>query len=190
MKSYFYSIVLVAFIYSVGCTSKNTEIKTEKQEVEGNDLNTYQGRLNEIDLYTKLMFDDSLNFNKLYAEKLLNAYDLFIKNDSYYNISKDYMFKAGELCRALDKPHDAIKYFNLLLEKDPKHKLAGTALFYKAMIIGDYLQENELAIETYKEFIQKYPNHELVESAKASIELQGKTMEEIIKGFKEKEKNV
>lgn len=188
MKNLVYISLITFTLFSCG-EEKETKVEVTPEVINGNDLNTYEGRVKEIELYTKLIYDDSLNFNKSYAENLLKAYDLFIRKDSYYNVSKEYMFNAGELCRALDRPLDAIKYFNMLLEKDPKHKLAGAALFYKAMIIGDVLHDNKLAIETYKEFIEKYPDHQLVESAKASIDLQGKSMEEIIKGFKEKEKN-
>ena len=187
------NIIILSFIVIAifGCDSTDeAKVEVTQTEVEGNDLNTYEGRVNEIALYTKLIYDDSLVFNKENAEKLLNAYDKFITHDSYYNVSKEYMFKAGELSRALDKPNDAIKYFNMLLEKDPKDELAGSALFYKAMIIGDMLHDDELAKATYQEFIDNYPDHPLVESAKASIQLQGQTLEEIVKGFKEKEKNV
>jgi tetratricopeptide (TPR) repeat protein len=188
MRNLFYISVFALVLLSCE-EKKETKVEVAPEVVVGNDLNTYEGRVKEIELYTKLIYDDSLNFNKSYAENLLKTYDLFIRKDSYYNVSKEYMFNAGELCRALDRPLDAIKYFNMLLEKDPNHELAGAALFYKAMIIGDMLHDNKLAVETYKEFIEKYPDHQLVESAKASIELQGKTMDEIIKGFKEKEKN-
>ncbi|MBI2279921.1 MAG: tetratricopeptide repeat protein [Bacteroidetes bacterium] len=190
MKNYLFLSVFIVILYSCGSTDEAKKIEITQTEVEGNDLNTYEGRVNEIALYTKLIYDDSLVFNKEYAEKLLNAYDKFIIHDSYYNVSKEYMFKAGEICKALDRPNDAIKYFNMLLERDPKDELAGSALFYKAMIIGDVLHDDELAKVTYQEFIDKYPEHPLVESAKASIQLQGKTLEEIVKGFKEKEKNV
>jgi len=43
-----------------------------------------------------------------------------------------------------------------------------------------------LAKKTYQEFIDKYPNHPLVESAKQSIKLQGKPLDEIVKGFEKK----
>ena len=56
-------------------------------------------------------------------------------------------------------------------------------MFYKAMIIGDMLHEDELAKKTYKEFIENYPDHPFVESAKASINFQGKTLEEVVKEF-------
>lgn len=182
MKNYiFLSVVIITLL---GCSSnEDKKVEITSTEVEGNDLTTFEGRLSEIEKYTKLIYDDSLNFNKDYAEKLLAAYDKFIAHDSYYTVSNEYMFKAGELCRALDRPYDAIKYFNILLDKDPKDKHAGPALFYKAMIIGDVLHDDELAKATYQEFIDNYPNHPLVEGAKASIKLQGKTLEEIVKGF-------
>lgn len=189
MKNHLFLSIFLVILYSCGSTDE-AKVEVIQTEVEGNDLTTYEGRVNEIALYTKLIYDDSLVFKKEYAEKLLNAYDKFITHDSYYNVSKEYMFKAGEICKALDRPYDAIKYFNMLLEKDPKDELAGSALFYKAMIIGDMLHDDELAKATYQEFIDKYPKHPLVEGAKASIKLQGQTLEEIVKGFKEKEKNV
>lgn len=181
MKKYIYFVVILASILS--CNTTEDKKEESSTALEENDLTTYEGRVSEIEKYTKLIYDDSLNFNKNYAEKLLAAYDKFITHDNYYTISNEYMFKAGELCRALDRPNDAIKYFNMLLEKDPKDPHAGAALFYKAMIIGDMLHDDELAKATYQEFIDKYPDHPLVESAKASIKLQGKTLEEIVKGF-------
>jgi outer membrane protein assembly factor BamD (BamD/ComL family) len=53
------------------------------------------------------------------------------------------------------------------------------------MIIGDDLHEDELAKATYQEFLDKYPDHPFAESAKASIELQGKSLDDIVKGFEE-----
>ena len=187
MKNYIYLSIILFTLLS--CETNNEgKVEVTPPENEEVDLNNYEGRVSEIEKYTKLIYSDSLVFHKEYAEKLLTAYDNFIQYESYYNVSKEYMFKAGELCKALDRPHDAIKYFNMLLERDPKDEHAGAALFYKAMIIGDVLKDDALAKATYQEFIDKYPDHPLVEGAKASIQLQGKTLEEIVKGFKEKEK--
>ncbi len=188
MKNLLFINVLILLFASCNNNNKNEikkETNTEKEEID-----TYEERVSDIEKYTKLIYDDSLNFNKEYAKNLVKAYDRFIKHDSYYNVSKEYMFKAGEICKALNRPQDAIMYFNMLLERDPNDKYAPPALFYKAMIIGDVFHEDALAKATYQEFIQKYPDHPLVESAKQSIELQGKSMEEIIDGFKKKEKNV
>jgi len=76
-----------------------------------------------------------------------------------------------------------------LLERDPDHERAPLALFYKATIVGDVLREDENAKIYYQEFIDKFPEHPLAESAKESIKLQGKSLEEIVKEFEEKNKN-
>lgn len=183
MKKIIYLFAISIALFS--CTG-NTDIKVEDEVKVENPIDTFEERVAEIDKRSALLFEDSLNFNPEYANKLLAAYDDYIKFHSFEANSKDYQFKAGELAKALNKPHVAIKYFNDLLERDPKHEKAPLALFYKAMIIGDMLHEDELAIKTYQEFISKYPNHPFVESAKASIELQGKSFDDIVKGFEQK----
>ena len=127
-----------------------------------------------------------MNFNKPAAENLLLAYEDYIEHHSFEAISMEYQFKAGEIAKSLKKPHVAIKHFNDLMDRSPDHERAPMALFYKAMIVGDDLGEHETATIYYQEFIDKYPNHAFVESAKASIELQGKSLDDIVKGFEEK----
>jgi len=186
MKKIVY-IFLALIIYS--CSNGETQLTDETAQEENstdNIIDTYEERVQDIEKYTALMYDDSMNFNKEVAENLLVAYDRFIQHESFYSEAKEYMFKSGELCRALNRPHEAIRYFNLLLDRDPKYKLAPPALFYKALVVGDMLHEDEHAKQLYQEFIDTYPDHPLVESAKASIELQGKDLNEIIKEFEKK----
>ena len=76
-----------------------------------------------------------------------------------------------------------------MLERDPDHERAPLALFYKATIVGDMLNEDENAKMLYQEFIDKYPDHPLAESAKESIKLQGKSLDEIVKEFEKKNKS-
>lgn len=187
MKKLIFLISISILLYS--CSEEHVANEKEKIVNESksiDEIDTYEERVADIDFYTSKMYDDSLNFDKNIAENLLKAYDRFIQHESYYSIAKEYMFKAGELCRALDRPHDAIRYFNMLLDRDPKYKLAPAALFYKALVVGDMLHEDEEAKKLYQEFIDTYPEHPLVESAKASIQLQGKDLNEVIKEFEKK----
>ncbi len=183
MKKILY--IFVAGIILVSC-SDETNIKIDKATLIENPIDTHEERVAEIDRQTEILFSDSLNFNSKSANDLLAAYEEYIKFHSFESESKTIQFKAGELAKSLNKPHIAIKHFNGLLERDAKHKQAGLALFYKAMIIGDMLHEDELAKKTYQEFIDSYPEHPFVESAKASIALQGKSLDDIVKGFEEK----
>lgn len=169
----------------VACSNNNdteTTVNTEKPNI----IDTQEERKFEVDKYSALLYADSLNINvksNPIALSLLSAYEQYIQYHSFKSDSKDIQFLAGDLARNLDKPHVAIKHFNGLLERAPEHEKAGMALFYKALIIGDDLHEDELAKKTYQEFIDNYPDHPFVESAKQSILLQGKTNEEIIAGF-------
>ena len=180
--------IIYLFLFSIvllSC-SGDTDIKVEEADTVVDPIDTFEERVAEIDKHSAILFADSLNFNPDAANQLLAAYEDYIKFHSFESNSKDYQFKAGELAKALNKPHIAIKHFNDLIERDPKHEKAPLSLFYKAMIIGDMLHEDELAKKTYQEFIDKYPDHPFVESAKASIKLQGKSLDEIVKGFEEK----
>lgn len=179
------SYIIISCILIASC-SGDADIKVEEAEVKVDPIDTFEERVADIDKHSAILFSDSLNFNPESANNLLAAYEEYIKHHSFEADSKDYQFKAGELAKALNKPHLAIKHFNDLLERDPKHEKAPLSLFYKAMIIGDMLHEDELAKTTYQEFIDKYPDHPFVESAKASIELQGKSLDEIVAGFEEK----
>jgi len=183
MKKLLYLFISSLILASCGSGS---DIKVEDAEVVIDEIDTFEERVAEIDKLSNVLFSDSLNFNTEAANNLLTAYEDYIKFHSFESDSKDYQFKAGELAKALNKPHIAIKHFNDLIERDPDHEKAGMALFYKAMIIGDMLHEDELAKATYQEFIDKYPDNPFVESAKASIEMQGKSLDEIVAGFEEK----
>jgi len=182
MKKLLYFIIPTVILAS--CSSE-PEFKVDGAKNIETSIDTHNERVAEIDKYTALLFSDSLNFNTTSANDLLAAYEDYIKHHSFETKSKDIQFKAGELAKSLGKPHIAIKHFNDLIERAPNHEKAALALFYKAMIIGDDLHENELAKDTYQEFIDKYPEHPFAESAKASIKLQGKSLDEIVKGFEE-----
>ncbi len=179
-------ILLGLFVYSCSNNANPDNIEIDEGVVKDTVVNTLQERQSEIDKYSALLYKDSLKFNAVYAEKLLHAYDQFIKYNSFQSISKTYQFYAGELADKLGEPNVAIKYFNDLLARDPKHKKAPLALFYKATIIGDELHEDELAKKTYQEFIDKYPNNPLAKDAKHLIEYQGKSLDEIVAGFEKK----
>lgn len=178
------SIVFISALFLFACGNGNEgEIKVEEAQEEDNPIDTYEERTLEIQKFTTILFEDSLNFNQPAAEKLLAAYEDFLKHHSFEAESFEIQFKAGELAKALNKPHVAIEHFNGLLDRRPQHERAPMALFYKAMIVGDMLGEHENAKIFYQEFIDKYPDHPFVESAKASIELQGKDLNDIVKEF-------
>ena len=185
----FMSIALLGVFVACSGSSDQDIVIEKNEEVKDTIVDTIEERIALIDNYSLILANDTTGVHREVAEKLLLAYEDFLKHHSFEIISKEYQFRAGELAKAINKPHLAIKHLNGLLERDPDHERAPLALFYKATIVGDMLNEDENAKMLYQEFIDKYPDHPLAESAKESIKLQGKSLDEIVKEFEKKNKS-
>ena len=70
----------------------------------------------------------------------------------------------------------------------PEFRKSPTALFMQAFIYETTIQDKEKAKEKYSAFIQKYPDHSLTTSAKASLDQLNANIsdEELIRSFEEK----
>ncbi len=185
----FMSVALLGVFVACSGSSDQDIVIEKNEEVKDTIVDTIEERIALIDNYSLILANDTTGVHREVAEKLLLAYEDFLKHHSFEIISKEYQFRAGELAKAINKPHLAIKHLNGLLERDPDHERAPLALFYKATIVGDMLNEDENAKMLYQEFIDKYPDHPLAESAKESIKLQGKSLDEIVKEFEKKNKS-
>jgi len=185
----FTSVALLGVFVACSGSSDQDIVIEKNEEVKDTIVDTIEERIALIDNYSLILANDTTGVHREVAEKLLLAYEDFLKHHSFEIISKEYQFRAGELAKAINKPHLAIKHLNGLLERDPDHERAPLALFYKATIVGDMLNEDENAKMLYQEFIDKYPDHPLAESAKESIKLQGKSLDEIVKEFEKKNKS-
>lgn len=189
-KAFIFTSVALMGVFVACSGSSDQDIVIEKNdEVKDTIVDTIEERIALIDNYSLILANDTTGVHREVAEKLLLAYEDFLKYHSFESISKEYQFRAGELAKAINRPHLAIKHLNGLLERDPDHERAPLALFYKATIVGDMLNEDENAKMYYQEFIDKYPDHPLAESAKESIKLQGKSLDEIVKEFEKKNKS-
>jgi len=177
----FTSVALLGVFVACSGSSDQDIVVEKNEEVKDTIVDTLEERIALIDNYSLILANDTTGVHREVAEKLLLAYEDFLKHHGFETISKEYQFRAGELAKAINKPHLAIKHLNGLLERDPDHERAPLALFYKATIVGDMLNEDENAKMLYQEFIDKYPDHPLAESAKESIKLQGKSLDEIVK---------
>jgi tetratricopeptide (TPR) repeat protein len=184
----FTSVALLGVFVACSGSSDQDIVVEKNEEVKDTIVDTLEERIALIDNYSLILANDTTGVHREVAEKLLLAYEDFLRHHSFESISKEYQFRAGELAKAINKPHLAIKHLNGLLERDPDHERAPLALFYKATIVGDMLNEDENAKMYYQEFIDKYPDHPLAESAKESIKLQGKSLDEIVKEFEKKNK--
>ena len=125
--------------------------------------------------------------NKL-ANELILAYADFCNKYPQDTLSPGFLFKAGEVAMSLNLGTQALEYFGRFKAQYPNLKKAPHCLFLEGFIYETILKDLVKAKEKYLEFLEKYPNHELAKDAKASIELLGKSPEDVIKSFEEKAK--
>lgn len=93
----------------------------------------------------------------------------------------DVLLKAGGLARTIEEPRKAIELYSKVIEKMPQHPKAATAFFMTGFVYANDLQELDKARAAYETFLNKFPNDEMAESARAELKNLGKSPEEILK---------
>jgi TolA-binding protein len=93
------------------------------------------------------------------------------------------LFKAGDFSMGLEKSEQAIMYFDQIIANYPAFEKLPYCLFLKGFIYENQMGNMDQAKEVYLEFLNKYPDHEMAESARFSIKNLGKSPEELIKEF-------
>ena len=155
------SIILVSFIF-IGCSKKSSQDYFNLAEKNISDKN-YTDAIKNYDLILK-EFPNSKE-----AIPTLMKLALLYQNKRIPNISAD---------SAMTK---SAKYYKQVFDKYPSSKDAPRALFMSAFINANSLNNFDEAKNIYELFIKKYPENELVTSAKEEIKNLGIPPGEIIK---------
>jgi TolA-binding protein len=139
-------------------------------------------------LETKIYGDSTINFNPKDVTDLIVAYTNFVQNYPDDSNCPVYLFKAGELSMNMNLASQAITNFSKIQRYYPESERYPYSIFLQAFVFDTQLKNEDRAREFYQKFIKEFPDHELTDDAKASIENLGKTLDEIIKSFEEKNK--
>lgn len=161
-------LLLVYFIVFTSCTKdpRKEQIKSIKKQ--------------ESELYADQTIDRAKGL------KMIDAYLNYSKQYPDDTLSAVYLFKAAEISMNLQLGSQSVFYFDKILTNYPNFYKLPECLFLKAFVFENQLGKIEKAGHFYNEFLIKYPNHILAKDAKASIEYLGKSPEELIKIFEEK----
>ena len=175
MKTISLIISVLFIIFFVSCTIEN---------------NTNE--VKDIINLEKKLYSDTVNFiidNKV-ADILIEKYETFAENYKTDSLAPESLYKEAELLKARNKIDDAIKIYDKIINTYPNNQKAPLCLFLKAFIYDVQIQDMLNAKKYYQEFIDKYPNHELADDAKLSIENLGKSPEELIREFEAKQDSI
>lgn len=162
--------LLLIIIHLAACS---TDVKLQQvKEIKTLEAQLYKAKILDKDKGLQII-DKYLDYAKTYPKDTLSA---------------NYLFKAGEIAMNLNMGSQAIFYFDKLASNFPDFRKAPECLFLKAFILENQMNNIGQAEKFYKEFLKKYPNHALANDAQASIEYLGKSPEELVKMFQEKNK--
>ncbi|MES2558740.1 MAG: tetratricopeptide repeat protein [Bacteroidota bacterium] len=130
--------------------------------------------------------NDSI-FSPEQIEKVKVAYIDFANKYPDDDLAPEFLFKAGQRCNASANHEQALALFQQVIDKYPKHKIAEDALFLQGYVYENSMQDLSRAKTVYVKFLELYPNSDLAEDAKSSIEDLGKTPEQIFAEFEKKD---
>jgi TolA-binding protein len=94
------------------------------------------------------------------------------------SVYQNKMLKDLSVRESLEK---AVKIYRQVFDEYPNSTQAPTSLFMSAFILANELQKYHHAEVSYQLFLQKYPNHELANSAREELNNLGLSPEEILK---------
>ena len=119
--------------------------------------------------------------------KLVDAYVLYAKQNPDDVKSADYLFKALDVAVGvnMEGPQKAIDIADIMIEQYPEFEMTPMAMFIKGFVYENQMNNYEKALDTYHQFLDKYPNNPMAADVEASIRNIGIPLEELIKTFEQ-----
>lgn len=168
--------VFATLLLMVACSQPTTNQKKEL--------------LNQIkNLEDSLFQSKDLAIDIKKANRMLGLYQDYSSSNLDDSISAVMLFKSAEIAMNIQKGPYAISALDTLLKHFPNHAIIPQALHLKGFIYDDLMGSPEMARISFEKLVHDYPNHKLAQNAKEYMKLLGKTPEEIIKSFEEKNKD-
>ncbi len=139
----------------------------------------------ETELYTsaKTALDSEKYYDALITfNELLNEYPKGnFTAETIFEIGKLNHGKVDTSLSPKESYEKAVLFYVRLQNEYPENPKSAEALFMASFILANEIGDYKRAEESYKSFLEKYPNSELVESAKSELENLGIPPEEILK---------
>ncbi len=171
-------IFIVIVIVAASCAGPKAKKVRTKQEIQ-----------DSITAMENELF--SLKSTRIDKHKVLDMIGLYTEYAREFpddTLAPVYLFKASDISMNLYRPLETIRILDTIMIKYPDFSKTPTALFLKAFIYEDQVKNYKLARKYYQQFIDKYPDNEFTDDARMSLQNLGKSPEELIKEFEEKNK--
>lgn len=180
MKKYLVLLLFGGILISCGgneseqSSDNNIENALPELDYEGllSEINDLENKINSVEAPSSELLKDGI---KKYQE-FANSFPEDPK-------APEYLLKASDFALNTKQPEKAVKILNQIIVNYPDFNRMEDVLFNKASHLDFELRDTTLAKETYQEFIEKYPESELVDDAQSRIENIRFSMEEMVEKF-------
>ncbi|MBW6492266.1 MAG: hypothetical protein K0B15_13860 [Lentimicrobium sp.] len=114
---------------------------------------------------------------------LMDLYTGFIDNNPKDTASPQYLYKAINLAMGMNNGEKAMELADRYLNEYSNSPKLPEAIFLKAYIYENQLSNLGMAQKTYRDFLTRFPDHELADDAEAALLYLGKSPEEMVREF-------
>lgn len=120
------------------------------------------------------------------AKTAIEAYEAYAKALPTDDKTPMYLFKSAEMHRSLRQYNEAIAIYDRIQKDYSSFEKAPHSLFLTGFTYENDLKDLEKAKTAYESFLKTYPEHELADDVQFSLSNLGKSPDDIIKAFTEK----
>tara|TARA_Y100001978_G_scaffold195406_1_gene203613 strand:- start:938 stop:1441 length:504 start_codon:yes stop_codon:yes gene_type:complete len=148
------------------------------------DQEIHLDKINDLQLQ---LVDAELKTNLEIAQKLVVEMENYVSKYPDSTTIPYYYMQLGDLyTHALQLPVKGLYFFQKVNADFPNYEKAAVALFHQGFLLENYMGQQEQAKAVYESFLVAYPQHELSETVKLSIQQLGIPLEELVKQFEKK----
>jgi outer membrane protein assembly factor BamD (BamD/ComL family) len=136
----------------------------------------------------KLYGDEKdFKFDEALARDAINTYKDYAEKNPESKQSPEMLLKAADLHRALKEYPQAVEIYKKIETAYPDFEKLPHIIFLQGFVYENEMHRLAEAKERYDYFLQKYPEHELANDVRFSLQNLGKTPEEIIRSFEQQD---
>ncbi len=172
-----YWLLAMGFSSCGGGGNKNAASSTMSKEACIDSIRSIESKLKT------LKTPDAYAFNRA-----ITAYTRFASNFPDDTMAPSSLFNAAGIAMSLSQYQRAVNLYDTITTKYPTFRKAADCTFIRGFIYDDKLKDTAKARAMYQQVIDKYPHDSLAGQARAAIAILGKSYDEIIKQFEEKNK--
>ena len=126
---------------------------------------------------------DQYGINKDASFKYVDACEAYALSNPRGPKAAEYLFDAAEMAKLLRTNNKALNIYDWLVAKYPNYEKTPSALFIKAFILENEMNNMEEARLAYQLFLEKYPDNDFADDARFSLENLGKSADEVLKAI-------